>query len=265
MVNYPEDPAGLGCLVRANIDSLNFYYRGNIHALKNVSMPIYDRQTTAILGAPGAGRTTLLRCLNRMHDLVAENRYEGAIWLQDGSNLIGKQVDPIAVRMRVGMVLERPNPLPKSIYDNIAYGLKLRGDKDRNSLNDRIEQALQDADLWDEVKDRLNNRASNLSIGQQQQLCIARTLATNPEIILLDEPTSILSPSFTAKIEDAIYKLKGRFTILISTPSMQQAARLSDYTVFMEMGESIEFTKTSKMFAEPTQQRTRDYISGRFR
>ncbi len=264
MVNYPEYPAAPESIVRANIDRLNFYYSGNIHVLKNVNIPIYDRKTVAILGAPGSGRTTLLKCFNRMHDLAPGNRYEGAIWLQDGSNLIGTQVDPIDVRMRIGMVFDRPNPLPKSIYDNVAYGLKLRGEKDRNCLNDRVEQALSDADLWDEVKDRLNHLAAKLSIGQQQQLCIARALATEPEIILFDEPTSVLGPIDTAKIEESIYKLKGQVTILISTHSMQQAARLSDYTAFIEMGELIEFDRTAKMFAEPNQQQTRDYISGKF-
>ena len=184
MVNYPEDPATPERNGQVTVDSLNFYYSGNIHALKNVNMPIYNRKTLAILGATGSGRTTLLRCFNRMHDLVPGNRYEGAIWLPDGSNLIGSQVDPVAVRMRIGMVFDRPNPLPKSIYDNVAYGLKLRGEKDYNYLNDRVEQALKDADLWDEVKDRLNSRAVKLSIGQQQQLCIARALATSPEINL---------------------------------------------------------------------------------
>jgi phosphate transport system ATP-binding protein len=265
MVNYPEDPAVLERNGQVNVDSLNFYYSGNIHALKNVTMPIYDRKTLAILGAPGAGRTTLLRCFNRMHDLVPGNRYEGAIWLQDGSNLIGSKVDPVAVRMRIGMVFDRPNPLPKSIYDNVTYGLKLRGDKDRNSLNDRVEQVLKDADLWDEVKDRLNSRAAKLSIGQQQQLCIARALATSPDIILLDEPTSILDPIEAARIEESIYNLKGRITIVISTHSMQQASRLSDYTAFIEKGQLIEFDRTAKMFAEPTQQQTKDYVSGLFR
>jgi phosphate transport system ATP-binding protein len=264
MVNYPENLAAPECLIQANIDSLNFYYSGNIHVLKNVSMPIYDRKTTAILGAPNSGRTTLLRCFNRMHDLAPGNRYQGAIWLQDGSNLIGDRVDPIDVRMRIGMVFDRPNPLPKSIYENVAYGLKLRGEKDRNSLNDRVEQALQDADLWDEVKNRLNTLAVKLSIGQQQQLCIARALATNPEIILFDEPTSTLSAVDSEKIEESIYKLKGRVTILITTHSIQQAARLSDYTAFIERGESIEFDKTAKMFAAPDRQQTRDYVSGRF-
>ncbi len=265
MFTYSKDPAIPASIIRANIDSLNFYYSGNIHALKNINLPIHDRKTTAILGAPGAGRTTLLRCFNRMHDLDPGNLYEGAIWLSDGTNLIGSQVDPIDVRMRIGMVFDRPNPLPKSIYDNVAYGLKLRGEKDRNCLNDRVEQALSDADLWDEVKDRLSILATKLSIGQQQQLCMARALATKPEIILFDEPTSALGAIATAKIEESIYKLKGQLTILISTYSMQQAARLSDYTAFIEMGESIEFDKTSKMFAEPTQQRTRDYLSSQFR
>ncbi|WP_310426512.1 phosphate ABC transporter ATP-binding protein [Chamaesiphon sp. VAR_48_metabat_135_sub] len=265
MVNYPEDSAVLERNGQVSVDSLNFYYSGNIHALKNVSMPIYDRKTIAVLGAPGAGRTTLLRCFNRMHDLVPGNRYEGAIWLQDGSNLIGSQVDPIAVRMRIGMVFDRPNPLPKSIYENVTYGLKLRGEKDRNYLNDRVEQALKDADLWDEVKDRLNSRAAKLSLGQQQQLCIARALATSPEIILIDEPTSILSQIETSRIEESIYKLKGQITILISTHSMQQASRLSDYTAFIEQGQLIEFDRTAKMFAAPTQQQTKDFVSGLFR
>ncbi len=250
-------------LPKAEIDNLNFYYSGNIHVLKNVNLPIYDRQTTAILGAPGSGKTTLLRCFNRMHDLDPGNRYGGAIWLSDGSNIIDLQLDPIVVRMRIGMVFSTPNPLPKSIYENVVYGFRVRGEKNRDYLNDRVEQALKDANLWDEVKDRLGNLATTLSIGQQQQLCVARALATEPEIMLFDSPTSRVSPATAAKIEESIDNLHGQMTILIGTHSMPQAARIADYTVFIEQGEAIEFDRTAKIFAQPSQPQTQNYVSGK--
>jgi phosphate transport system ATP-binding protein len=260
MVNYTPIESS----TKAHVDNLNFYYGGTVHALKNIQMPVYDKQVTALIGPSGCGKTTLLRCFNRMHDLYPGNRYDGSIWLEDGSNLISRKVDPIEVRMRIGMVFQKPNPFPKSIYENVAYGLRVRGEKNRNYLDDQVEKALKGAALWNEVKDRLNEVGGNLSGGQQQRLCIARALATNPELILFDEPTSALDPIATASIEELIAELKGTVTMLIVTHSMQQAARVSDYTAFMYMGQMIEFSDTAKMFTEPQQQQTRDYVSGRF-
>jgi len=260
MVNYTP----IESQVKAHVDNLNFYYGGTFHALKNIQMPVYDKQVTALIGPSGCGKTTLLRCFNRMHDLYPGNRYDGSIWLEDGSNLISRKVDPIEVRMRIGMVFQKPNPFPKSIYENVAYGLRVRGEKNRNYLDDQVEKALKGAALWNEVKDRLNELGANLSGGQQQRLCIARALATNPELILFDEPTSALDPIATASIEELIAELKGTVTMLIVTHSMQQAARVSDYTAFMYMGQMMEFSDTAKMFTEPQQQQTRDYVSGRF-
>jgi phosphate transport system ATP-binding protein len=250
--------------VKADVSNLNFYYGGKVHALKNIHMPVYEKKVTALIGPSGCGKTTLLRCFNRMHDLYQGNRYEGEIWLQDGSNLISRKVDPIEVRMRIGMVFQKPNPFPKSIYENVAYGLRVRGEKNRSYLDDQVEKALKGAAIWNEVKDRLNEAGSNLSGGQQQRLCIARALATNPEIILFDEPTSALDPIATASIEELIAELKGQVTMLIVTHSMQQAARVSDHTAFMYMGQMIEFDDTAKMFTQPNQQQTKDYVSGRF-
>jgi phosphate transport system ATP-binding protein len=262
MVNHP--PQNISSQLEAQVDNLNFYYGGKVHAIKNVTMPVYDRQVTALIGPSGCGKTTLLRCFNRMHDLYPGNRYEGEIWLQDGSNLLSRKVDPIEVRMRIGMVFQKPNPFPKSIYENVAYGLRVRGEKNRAYLDEQVEKALRGAALWNEVKDRLHDLGSNLSGGQQQRLCIARALATNPEIILFDEPTSALDPIATASIEELINELKGQVTILIVTHSMQQAARVSDYTAFMYMGQLIEFDETRKIFTQPAQQQTADYVSGRF-
>jgi phosphate transport system ATP-binding protein len=227
-------------------------------------MPIHEHKVTALIGPSGCGKTTLLRCFNRMHDLYPGNRYEGEIWMADGSNLLSRKVDPIEVRMRIGMVFQKPNPFPKSVYENVAYGLRVRGEKNRSYLDEQVEKALRGAALWNEVKDRLQDLGSELSGGQQQRLCIARALATNPEIILFDEPTSALDPIATASIEELINELKGQVTILIVTHSMQQAARVSDYTAFMYMGQMIEFDETRKIFAQPSQQQTADYVSGRF-
>jgi phosphate transport system ATP-binding protein len=249
---------------KAHVDDLNFYYGGKVHALKNIQLPIYDRQITALIGPSGCGKTTLLRCFNRMHDLYPGNHYDGQIWLEDGSNLLSRKVDPIEVRMRIGMVFQKPNPFPKSIYENVAYGLRIRGHKDRTFIDERVESALKGAALWNEVKDRLNDVGSNLSGGQQQRLCIARALATDPEIILFDEPTSALDPIATASIEELINDLKGQVTMVIVTHSMQQAARVSDYTAFMYMGKLVEFDETRKIFTQPAQQQTADYVSGRF-
>jgi phosphate transport system ATP-binding protein len=213
----------------------------------------------------GCGKTTLLRCFNRMHDLYPGNRYEGEIVLQpDGVNIISPQVDPIEVRMRIAMVFQKPNPFPKSIYENVAYGLKVRGGLSKSELDARVEKALQDSALWDEVKDRLHELGASLSGGQQQRLCIARALVTDPEILLFDEPTSALDPIATARVEELVLSLRERVTILIVTHNMQQAARVSDFTGFMYIGELVEFDKTEKIFTNPSNKLTEDYITGRF-
>ena len=219
--------------VKADVRGLNFYY-GQRQALKNISLPVPERTVTALIGPSGCGKSTLLRCFNRMHDLYAGNRYEGEIVLApSGVNILSPQVDPMEMRLRTGMVFQKPNPFPKSIFDNVAYGLRLRFVRDRQVVAQRVEKALRAAALWDEVKDRLNQSAVKLSGGQQQRLCVARALATEPEILLLDEPTSALDPIATSKIEDMIFALKEEVTILIVTHNMEQAARVADYTGFM--------------------------------
>jgi phosphate transport system ATP-binding protein len=228
-------------------------------------MPVYDRKVTALIGPSGCGKSTFLRCFNRMHDLYAGNRYEGEIVLHpDNTNLLDRDVDPIEVRMRVGMVFQKPNPFPKSIYENVAYGLRVRGMSRKNQLDDKVEESLRGAALWDEVKGRLNEVGTNLSGGQQQRLCIARALATDPEIMLFDEPTSALDPIATASIEELITELKQQVTILIVTHNMQQAARVSDYTAYMYIGELVEFDRTDTIFLKPGRKETEDYITGRF-
>ena len=249
---------------KAEVIDLSFYY-GNFHALKSISMPIYEKKVTALIGPSGCGKSTYLRCFNRMHDLYAGNRYVGDIRLYpDNTNLLHSAVDPIEVRMRISMVFQKPNPFPKSIYENVAYGLRVRGVRNRAVLDDKIEQALRGAALWEEVKDRLPQLAFNLSGGQQQRLCIARALATEPELLLFDEPTSALDPIATASIEELIADLKKRLTILIVTHNMQQAARVSDYTAYMYLGELIEFDLTDRIFVKPRKKQTEDYITGRF-
>uniref|UniRef100_A0A7C5SX97 Phosphate ABC transporter ATP-binding protein PstB n=1 Tax=Thermocrinis ruber TaxID=75906 RepID=A0A7C5SX97_9AQUI len=244
---------------RMEVKNLNFYYGSN-QALKNINMPIYDRKVTALIGPSGCGKTTLLRCLNRMHDLYPANRYEGDILL-DGESIFG--MDIIDLRSRVGMVFQKPTPFPMSIFDNVAFGLRLKGIKG-TELKDRVEKALKDAALWDEVKDRLKDSAFSLSGGQQQRLCIARAIAVEPEVLLFDEPTSALDPISTAKIEELIVELKKKITIVIVTHNMQQAARISDYTGFMYLGELIEFNPTEKIFTKPDKKLTEDYVTGRF-
>jgi phosphate transport system ATP-binding protein len=251
-------------VMKAQVKDLNFYY-GNVQALKNINLDIAERRVTALIGPSGCGKTTYLRCFNRMHDLYPGNRYEGEIvLLPDQVNLLSPKVDPIEVRMRISMVFQKPNPFPKSIYENVAYGPRVRGIRKRRDLDERVEQALKGAALWDEVKDRLNNLAFNLSGGQQQRLCIARALATDPEILLFDEPTSALDPIATARIEELIAELKERVTIIIVTHNMQQAARVSDYTAFMYLGEMVEFGETDAIFTNPKKQQTEDYITGRY-
>jgi len=244
---------------RMEVKSLNFYYGSN-QALKNINMPIYDRKVTALIGPSGCGKTTLLRCFNRMHDLYPANRYEGEILL-DGESIFG--MDIIDLRSKVGMVFQKPTPFPMSIFDNVAFGLRLKGIKG-TELKDRVEKALKDAALWDEVKDRLKDSAFSLSGGQQQRLCIARAIAVEPEVLLFDEPTSALDPISTAKIEELIVELKRKITIVIVTHNMQQAARISDYTGFMYLGELIEFNPTEKIFTKPDEKLTEDYVTGRF-
>ncbi len=250
--------------VKAAAINFSFYY-GTFQALKDVNLPIQEKRVTALIGPSGCGKSTLLRSFNRMHDLYPGNRYEGDIRLYpDNTNILDPRVDPIEVRMRIGMVFQKPNPFPNSIYENVAYGLRLRGAKSRSMLDERVEVALRDAALWDEVKDRLQAQAMTLSGGQQQRLCIARCLATDPEILLFDEPTSALDPIATASIEELISQLRARVTILIVTHNMQQAARVSDYTAYMYIGELIEHGQTNQIFLKPTQQATEDYITGRF-
>jgi phosphate transport system ATP-binding protein len=250
--------------VKAAVDNLNFYY-GEHRALKNLTIPIADKQVTALIGPSGCGKSTFLRCFNRMHDLQPGTRYEGSITLHpDNLNLVAQGVDPIEVRMRIGMVFQKPNPFPKSIFENVAYGLRLRGVRSRATLAEEVEKALRGAALWDEVKDRLPDSALALSGGQMQRLCIARALATTPEILLFDEPTSALDPIATAKIEELISTLRDQVTVLIVTHNMQQAARVSDYTAFMYLGELIEFDEAAKIFTNPSKKATEDYITGRY-
>jgi len=245
------------------VKNLNFYYAGNIHILKNINMTVYKNKVTALIGPSGCGKTTLLRCFNRMHDLYAGNKYDGEIIFQ-GKNILSKDTDLNELRSKIGMVFQKPTPFPMNIFENIAYGLKLRGIKNRKELKEKVEKALKDAVLWDEVKDKLNTNAFGLSGGQQQRLCIARALAVEPEIILFDEPTSALDPISTSKIEELIISLKGRVTIIIVTHNMQQAARISDWTAFMMLGELIEYDKTEKIFTVPSNKLTEEYITGRF-
>ncbi len=249
--------------LKAEARNLNFFY-GEAKALKGINMPIYDKKVTALIGPSGCGKSTYLRSFNRMHDLYPGNRYEGEIrFFPDNTNLLSPEVDPIEVRMRVGMVFQKPNPFPKSIYENVAYGLRVRGENNKRVLDDKVEHALRSAAIWGEVKDRLKELAPNLSGGQQQRLCIARALATDPELLLFDEPTSALDPIATGAIEELIHELKQRVAILIVTHNMQQAARVSDYTAYMYLGEMLEFGKTDEIFIKPQDKRTEDYITGR--
>jgi phosphate transport system ATP-binding protein len=250
--------------LKAEVKNLNFYYN-DYRALKDVHLPIAENKITALIGPSGCGKTTYLRCFNRMHDLYPGNRYEGEIILYpDGLNIIAPKVDPIEVRMRISMVFQKPNPFPKTLFENVAYGLRVRGENRRHYLEEKVEKALKQAALWEEVKERVHDLAFNLSGGQQQRLCIARALATEPEILLFDEPTSALDPTATLKIEELIIQLKRELTIIIVTHNMQQAARVSDFTAFMYLGEIVEFDKTGKVFTHPSQKLTEDYITGRF-
>lgn len=244
------------------IKNLDLYY-GNKQALYDVSMKIPKNQVTAFIGPSGCGKSTLLRCLNRMNDLVDICRIEGQILLH-GQNIYDRKVDVAALRRGIGMVFQRPNPFPKSIYENVVYGLRLQGIKDRRVLDEAVERSLRGAALWDEVKDRLNDNAFGLSGGQQQRLVIARAIAIEPEVLLLDEPTSALDPISTLTIEELINDLKKQFTVVIVTHNMQQAARVSDQTAFMYMGEMIEYSDTNTLFTTPAKKKTEDYITGRY-
>ena len=253
----------MSTLTEFEVKGLNFYYSGNVHALKNINLPIYKNNVTALIGPSGCGKTTLLRCFNRMHDLYPGNRYEGEILFKK-ENLFSEDIDVIDIRSRIGMVFQKPTPFPMSIFDNIAYGLRLKGIKKIADLSERVERALNHAALWDEVKDKLHASAYDLSGGQQQRLVIARALAVEPEVLLFDEPTSALDPISTAKIEDLIVNLKKEVTIIIVTHNMQQAARISDWTGFMMLGDLIEFDRTDTIFTHPSKKLTEDYITGRF-
>lgn len=262
-MSAPETRADLP--LKAEVRGLHFYYGGHVHALKNINLKIPANQVTALIGPSGCGKSTLLRCFNRMHDVYQGNRYEGAILLQPGGrNIIGPDVDPLEMRLRVGMVFQKPNPFPKSIFENVAFGLRLKGTRAKNVLQEKVEAALKGAALWDETKDRLRESAAALSGGQQQRLCIARALATDPEMLLFDEPTSALDPIATSRIEDLIYSLKETVTILIVTHNMQQAARVSDVTAFMYLGELIETNPTETIFQKPAHKLTQEYITGHF-
>jgi phosphate transport system ATP-binding protein len=239
---------------------VNIYYSEK-RAVNNVSFNIRRNKITAIIGPSGCGKSTLLRSLNRMNDFVEGARVEGEL-LFGNENLYGSDVDPVEVRRRIGMVFQKPNPFPKSIYDNIAWGPKINGYKD--STDELVERSLKQAALWEEVKDRLHDSALNLSGGQQQRLCIARALAMEPEVLLMDEPCSALDPISTSHIEDLMFELKEQYTIVIVTHNMQQAARISDYTAFMEMGDLIEFNVTKRIFTRPAIKRTEEYVTGRF-
>ncbi|HIQ58407.1 MAG TPA: phosphate ABC transporter ATP-binding protein [Candidatus Merdivicinus intestinavium] len=242
--------------------NLDFYY-GQTHALKDVTLPIKERRVTAFIGPSGCGKSTFLRTLNRMNDLIEGTRVEGTILL-DGEDIYGPRVDVTTLRKRVGMVFQRPNPFPMSIYDNIAYGPRLHGIRKKSELDAIVEQSLQGAALFDEIKDRLKKSALSLSGGQQQRLCIARALAVEPEVLLMDEPTAALDPISTQKVEELILELKQHYTVAIVTHNMQQAARVSDFTAFFLVGEMVEFGETQQVFHDPADKRTADYIGGRF-
>jgi phosphate transport system ATP-binding protein len=244
------------------VRDLSLFY-GQSKALKNISLTMREKIVTAFIGPSGCGKSTLLRCLNRMNDLIDNVRIEGQVKIH-GHDIYAREVDVIELRKRVGMVFQRSNPFPKTIYENISYGLRLHGTRDKAALDDVVEQSLRGAALWDEVKDRLHTSALGLSGGQQQRLCIARAIAIRPEIILMDEPASALDPIATAKIEELILELKKDFTIVIVTHNMQQAARISDFTAFFYLGELVEYDTTSKIFTNPGKKQTEDYVTGRF-
>lgn len=244
------------------VQDLNFYY-GDNQALKNINMEIQTKKVTALIGPSGCGKSTFLRTLNRMNDIIDNTRYEGKIIIEN-QNVLDKDINLIELRKKVGMVFQKANPFPKSIYENVIYGPKRYGIKNKKALDELVEKSLKGAALWDEVKDKLNKSAFDLSGGQQQRLCIARTLAAKPDIILMDEPTSALDPISTLKVEDLIHELKKQYTVVIVTHNMEQAGRVSDFTGFFLNGELIEFNDTEDIFYNPKSKKTEDYISGRF-
>ena len=248
--------------LKMTIGDLNFYY-GDVCALHDISLSFRTYQVTALIGPSGCGKSTLLRCLNRMNDLIPHSRVEGQILL-DGQDIYDSSVDVVALRRDIGMVFQKPNPFPKSIFENVAYGLRVKGIRNKAFISEQVEKSLQQAALWDEVKDRLYASALGLSGGQQQRLCIARAMAVEPEVLLMDEPASALDPIATQKIEELIHKLKETYTIIIVTHNMQQAARVSDVTAFFYLGKLIEVDKTETIFTRPSLQKTSDYITGRF-
>ncbi len=248
--------------VKIDVKNLNFYY-GNKQVLYGITMPIYDKKITAIIGPSGCGKTTFIRILNRMYENVEGARAEGEVLL-DGKNILSKDYDLIELRSKVGMVFQKPNPFPKSIFENVAYGLRIRGIRDKTFIYEKVKDALIKAALWDEVRDRLNDHAYSLSGGQQQRLCIARALAVDPEVLLFDEPTSAIDPIGTAKIEILMKELSRNITIVLVTHSMHQAARVSDYTAFFHSGKLIEFGETKQIFVKPKEKLTEDYITGKF-
>lgn len=260
--NIPKNDSQESSVYKMTIRNLNFFY-GNNKVLHDVSLDVQDRKVTALIGPSGCGKSTFLRTLNRMNETIPDTRMEGTIKL-DGRNIYKEFKDPSALRTRVGMVFQKSNPFPKSIFENVAYGLRVNGIKDKDIIREVVEKSLHDAFLWEEVKDQLDRSAYMLSGGQQQRLCIARALAVRPEIILMDEPASALDPLSTSKIEDLIGALKKEYTIVIVTHNMQQAARISDYTAFFYEGVLIEFGETRQIFSKPEKKKTEDYITGRF-
>ncbi|OEU55588.1 MAG: phosphate ABC transporter ATP-binding protein [Desulfobacterales bacterium C00003106] len=242
--------------------NMDFYY-GDFHALHNISLDFGVNEVTALIGPSGCGKSTLLRCLNRMNDLISISRVEGEVLL-DNEDIYAPDLDVVSLRRRVGMVFQKPNPFPKSNFDNVAYGLRVNGVKDKAIISERVEKSLRQAALWDEIKDRIHESALGLSGGQQQRLCIARALAVEPEVVLMDEPASALDPIATQKIEELIYQLKKRYTIIIVTHNMQQAARVSDITAFFYLGKLIEVDDTETLFTKPKLEQTEHYITGRF-
>jgi phosphate transport system ATP-binding protein len=248
--------------LKMEVKNLDFYY-DDFQALKNINIPLESNKVTALIGPSGCGKSTFLRTLNRMNDLIDGARIDGEVFF-DGKNIYDQKIDVVELRKRIGMVFQQPNPFPKSVFDNVAYGPRIHGIKDKDKLEEIVIESLKGAALYDEVKDRLDDSALGLSGGQQQRLCIARALAVKPEVLLMDEPASALDPVATAKIEDLIEELKKNYTIVIVTHSMQQAARVSDNTGFFLMGDLVEYDKTDKIFENPSDQRTEDYITGRF-
>jgi len=248
--------------IKVKVENLNFYY-GDFQALKNINIEIHENKITALIGPSGCGKSTFIKTIDRMYDLIEDTKANGHIYFDD-MDIITKDVDVVELRKRIGMVFQKPNPFPKSISENVLYAVKRHGDSNKSEFKSIVENSLRKASLWDEVKEKLNQSAFSLSGGQQQRLCIARTLATKPEVILMDEPTSALDPIATSKIEELLQELKKEYTVIIVTHSMQQAARISDYTGFFLNGELIEFGNTKDIFTNPKDKRTEDYITGRY-